>query len=99
MARPVCGSATADTSATVRPGQAGSCCHRGLSNQAEQLEPAAWPFASTAQAVSDQPRLFAARVSVVPPTAVTVGRLAGNEAASWYPVSPEEAVMATPGWS
>ena len=36
--------------------------------------------------------------SVVPPTAVTYGETAGNWVPSAYPKSPDDAVIATPGW-
>src|SRR5215469_8984132 len=39
-AGPVCGSASAATSATIRPGQLGSLCQAGLSIHAEQPAPA-----------------------------------------------------------
>src|SRR4051794_41313119 len=65
-ATPVFGSATADTSATVRAAQDASCCHAGLAvSRAEQPEPA------PDQAVSVQPRALVAVLSEVPPTAVT----------------------------
>src|SRR5690348_11741683 len=68
---PLFGSATADTSATVRRAQAVSGCHGCLASYAEQ------PLPAPLQAVSLQPRAFEARPSVVPPTAVTNGEAAG----------------------
>ncbi len=59
------GLATAETSATVRRAQPVSFCHEGLATYAEQPEPA------PDQALSVQPRALEARLSVVPPTAVT----------------------------
>ena len=90
-ARPVSGSATADTSAVVRIWQFGSFCQRGFGIQAEQ------PLPDPAQADSAQPRPVVVRVSVVPPTATTVLSTAGNWAAV-KPKSPEDTVIATPGW-
>ncbi|MFJ9712786.1 hypothetical protein [Streptomyces sp. NPDC101234] len=66
------GSATADTSAIVRPGQSVSCCQAGLSTQAGQ------PLPDPAQADSCQPRSLSARVSEVPPTAMTLEYAAGT---------------------
>ncbi len=59
------GSASADTSATVRFEQPEPVCQDGLGSNAEQPEPA------PDHAVSLHPRKFDARVSDVPPTAVT----------------------------
>src|SRR5437762_13694449 len=73
-ATPVFGSATADTSATARlphPVTAGFCALR-IALSVEQPEPA--PL----HAASVQPRLFDARVSDVPPTAVTERDDAGH---------------------
>src|SRR5947207_5222047 len=64
-ATPVLGSATAATSATVRPVHPVSCCQLGLSNTKLQ------PLPAKVQAVSVQPRKVNEVVSVVPPTAVT----------------------------
>ena len=61
----MCGSPTADTSATLRLAQSGSVWKAGLSSNSEQPLPA--PF----HAVSAQPRPLPVRVSEVPPTAVT----------------------------
>src|SRR3954451_14377942 len=73
-ATPVFGSATADTSATVRRGQPASVCHEGMVTKPEQPEPA------PDQAASLQPRALPARVRLVPPTAVTHWEAAGNSA-------------------
>ena len=59
------GSATAETSATVRRAQPVSVCQEGLGSYAEQPLPA--PF----HAVSDQPRAFELGLRLVPPTATT----------------------------
>ena len=64
-ASPVCGSATAATSATVRRSQSRSFCQPGLWMYAEQ------PLVEPAHAVSVQPRALPSRTSVVPPTEVT----------------------------
>ena len=84
------GSATAATSATVRRAQPASVCHVGLEMNALQPLPA--PF----HTVSVNPRALAARLSEVPPTAVTNWDAAGN----WTPnpLSPELTVTAMPGW-
>jgi hypothetical protein len=58
------GSATAETSFSVRPPQPGSLCQAGL---VFELQPLPVPV----QAVSAQPRALEAGVSVVPPTATT----------------------------
>src|SRR5947209_17395116 len=92
-ATPVAGSATAEMSEAVRIPQCVSCCHDGLAIQPEHPDPA------PCQALSVQPR--AAVVDffrVVPPTAMTVDRDAG-QLASRKPLSPLEAVMATPAWA
>src|SRR5919197_6019872 len=91
-ATPVAGSATADTSATARRGQPvpTPACPVSWVLNAEQPLPA--PF----HAVSVQPRLLLARVSDVPPTAVTKRDDAGYDTPN--PLSPELAVIATPGW-
>ncbi len=67
MARPVAGSATADTSAMARPLQLviAEVCPAGAALRVVQPEPA--PF----QAVSAQPRAVLFFTSEVPPTAVT----------------------------
>jgi hypothetical protein len=91
-ATPVFGSATADTSATVRRAQPVSVCHAGLVSKA--LHPLPAPL----HALSLQPRAVpGARVSDVPPTAVTKRDAAGYETPK--PASPELAVIAMPGWS
>jgi hypothetical protein len=90
-ATPVFGSATAETSATVRRAQPVSVCHAGFGSNALQ------PLPAPLHADSIQPRAFAAVVSDVPPTAVTSGEAAGYETPN--PLSPELAVIATPGWS
>ena len=68
---PVFGSATAETSATVRFAQPLSVCQLGLVSYAEHPDPA------PDHAVSDHPRAVASRVSEVPPTAVTYRDAAG----------------------
>src|SRR6185437_1524630 len=96
MNTPGFGSATADTSATVRRWQAGSCCQAGLRSTVEQPEPVPpLPLPGGPQARSDQPRLFDEGARWVPPTAVTHGLAAGY--CTPNPSSPAEAVMATPG--
>src|SRR3954454_6127045 len=93
---PVFGSPTADTSLSVRARHpAGSVlsarCQAGLAQPAAQPEPV--PF----HAISAQPRdACGSRISDVPPTDVTNCDDAGN--AVRYPLSPEAATMATPGW-
>src|SRR5690348_17229642 len=72
-ATPVLGSATAETSATVRFAQPVSVCQLGLAYVVLQPEPA--PL----HTVSLQPRAVAAVRSEVPPTAITCGDDAGNE--------------------
>src|SRR5690242_10891358 len=62
---PLSGSATAETSATVRCAQRRSCCQAGLRSYREQ------PLPAPGQACSVQPRRFVAGSRVVPPTAVT----------------------------
>src|SRR5256714_8701928 len=92
-ATPVAGSATAEMSEAVRVPQCVSCCHDGFAIQPEHPDPA------PCQALSVQPP--AAVVDffmVVPPTAMTVDRDAG-QLASRKPLSPLEAVMATPAWA
>ena len=71
VATPVCGSATADTSASVRFAQPVSDCQGGFGSNAEQ------PLLVSDHAVSDQPRALPSLVSVVPPTATTSGVAAG----------------------
>jgi len=90
-ATPVFGSATAETSATVRRAQPVSVCHAGVGSKALQ------PLPAPLHADSVRPRAFAAVVSDVPPTTVTRGEAAGYETPN--PSSPELAVIATPGWS
>ena len=68
---PVFGSATAETSATVRLAHPLSVCQGGLASYFEQPLPA--PF----HTVSFHPRGLLSRLSVVPPTAVTYGDAAG----------------------
>src|SRR5690349_7184816 len=90
-ATPVFGSATAETSATVRRAQPVSVCQAGLGSKALQ------PLPAPLHALSRQPRVVvASRVSEVPPTAVTFGEDAGHETPK--PLSPELAVIAMPGW-
>ena len=64
-ATPVFGSATAETSATVRLAQPESVCQAGFASYALQ------PLPAPLHALSVQPRRAAAAVSDVPPTAVT----------------------------
>src|SRR6266496_2740500 len=90
IATPVAGSATALTSATVRPGQPRSVCHDGLGITMEQ------PLPVPRQTVSAQPRRLVERTRRVSPTAVTYCDDAGNE--SPRPESPTAAVIACPGW-
>ena len=71
-ATPVLGSATAETSATVRLLQPVSVCQLGLLNTVLQ------PLPAPLQAVSVKPRAFVAFLRLVPPTAVTCGDEAGN---------------------
>src|SRR3954451_13867972 len=85
-ATPVFGSATADTSATVRRGQTASVCHESLVTKPEQSEPPPAPAASL------QPRALRARVRLAPPTAVTYWEAAGNSTP--YPLSSEPTVTA-----
>ena len=63
-ATPVFGSATAETSATVRLLQPVSVCQDGFGSYALQ------PLPAPLQALSVQPRVPPPRVSEVPPTAV-----------------------------
>ena len=71
------GSATADTSLSVRRAQPVSVCQDGLALSAEQPEPVPSPPALLPQTVSVQPRALVAVVSEVPPTAMTYGEAAG----------------------
>src|SRR5215831_19599977 len=89
-ATPVFGSATAETSVSARREQlVGTLLWKaGRDSKDEQPDPA--PL----QAVSLQPRLLLARVSDVPPTAVTNCEAAGYSTPK--PLSPELAVTATP---
>src|SRR5215467_168176 len=91
-ATPVLGPATAETSLLARRAHwvATPACQDGLASTAEQPEPV--PL----QTVSAQPRVVAALVSEVPPTAVTNREAAGYSTPK--PLSPAEAVTATPGW-
>jgi hypothetical protein len=88
----VFGSATADTSASARRAHpVDTVCQVGFVSKAEQPEPA--PL----HARSVHPRVVvAARLSEVPPTAVTYREVAGYAAP--VPLSPVLAVIATPGW-
>src|SRR5271163_1898142 len=87
-ATPVFGSATAETSPTVRCLQPRSFCHDGFRNLV--LQPLPLPL----HAVSLQPRALVAETRLVPPTAITLGEAAGNSTP--YPESPLLAVTATP---
>src|SRR3954463_14545693 len=83
IATPVPGSATADTSATVRPEQPASFCHAGLASHSEQPLPvpcasAGRPPPTLPHTVSLQPRALAAWTSDVPPTEVTNPEEAGQ---------------------
>ena len=91
-ATPVFGSATAATSAPLRPAQPESFCHTGFGSSVAQPEPEP-PHADSAQ-----PRVLELRVRLVPPTAVTNGSAAGAPNCR-SPSSPLDAVTATPGWS
>jgi hypothetical protein len=88
---PVDGSATAETSATVRREQPLSACQVGLEEKALQPLPAPLHTVSVALRVP----VFPDCCKLVPPTAVTYGEEAGYSTP--YPASPELAVMATPG--
>src|SRR5580693_8390564 len=75
-ATPVAGSATAETSATVRLLQPVSVCQVGFGSKLAHPEPA--PSAGDVdQTDSLQPRALLAATSDVPPTAVTYGDAAG----------------------
>src|SRR5262249_43469310 len=97
MATPVSGAATADTSAMPR---------RLPQPVDPQLVTLVWnafarvrelqPLPAPSQAVSELRAPVAVSVSRVPPTAITCGSAAGYEVPN--PLSPEEAVIATPGW-
>ncbi|HEX3762039.1 MAG TPA: hypothetical protein VHW23_25235 [Kofleriaceae bacterium] len=89
-ATPVLGSATAETSATVRRAHPVSCCQLGLAYVALQ------PLPAPLHTVSVQPRVPVEVRSDVPPTAVTWGDDDGNSTPN--PASPELAVIATPAW-
>ena len=67
----VCGSETAETSATVRLEQPSSCCQAGFGSYALQ------PLPAPDQTVSDQPRELPDLDRLVPPTAITSGDAAG----------------------
>src|SRR3954451_14704494 len=64
-ATPVFGSATAETSATVRRAHPVSVCHDCFASYDEH------PLPAPDHTLSDQPRAFDARDRLVPPTAVT----------------------------
>src|SRR6266545_2083917 len=87
IATPVAGSATALTSATVRPEQPPSVCHDGFGNTLEQ------PLPVPLHTDSVQPRALEERVSRVPPTAVTYCEEAGKESPN--PESPAAARFAS----
>src|SRR4051812_20219577 len=88
---PVSGSATAETSATVRRAQPVSVWNVGFGSNALQ------PLPAPSHADSVHPRAVPAEgVSDVPPTAVRNGEAAGYETPN--PLSPELAVIAMPGW-
>src|SRR5215831_4248088 len=93
-ATPVPRSATAETSAVARSGQAPATlgllvCQLGRGSKALQ------PLPAPLQAVSPHPRALVLRIKLVPPTAVTYCEAAGY--CTPNPLSPELAVMATPG--
>src|SRR5581483_2384930 len=93
VASPEAGSASAEMSATARIEQSGlrPAWKSGCASVAEQPDP------PLSHAVSSQPRETALSfVSRVPPSAVTTGRAEGHSA--MYPVSPEDATIATPEW-
>ncbi len=90
------GSATAETSASVRRAQPVSVCQDGLGSYGEQPEPVPSPPALLPQTVSVQPRELRRRVSEVPPTAVTYWR--GGRVRDAVAAVAGEAVTATPGW-
>src|SRR5579859_3966200 len=75
-ATPVAGSASAETSATVRFLQPVSACQVGFGSKLAHPEPAP-SRADADQADSLQPRALLAGTSDVPPTAVTYGDAAG----------------------
>src|SRR5581483_5130448 len=75
-ATPVAGSATAETSATVRLEQPVSCWNEGFGSTAEQPLPAP-SVEEVDQTDSVQPRALLARDRLVPPTAVTYCDAAG----------------------
>src|SRR6266404_8711622 len=101
IATPVAGSPTAETSATNRFMQPGSCCHGGFVWDLLQ------PLPAPAQAVSAHPRVDVDGRNDVPPTERTPGDAAGNAIsinvtiASFfvfkYPSSPELATTNIPG--
>ena len=72
--------------AVLRP-----CWKSGFGSYGEQ------PLPPSAQADSVHPRGESSEVSVVPPTATTLGLEAGQLVT--LPMSPVLAVTATPGWS
>ncbi len=74
----------------MRLAQPVSLCQAGLGSYAEQPEPVPLHTSSLDHVLSP----FSCRV--VPPTAVTYWDAAGNSTP--YPLSPEEAVIITPGW-
>src|SRR5258706_9866159 len=89
-ATPVLGSATAETSASIRCAQPVSCCQDGFPKYALQ------PLPAPLHALSVQPRLVpAAPMRLVPPTATTCPSAAGNSTPQ--PLSPELALTAIPG--
>jgi hypothetical protein len=88
-ATPVFGSATAETSASMRLPQRLCDCHDGLGMYALQ------PLPESAHTVSAQPRDEDDFASDVPPTASTYCEVAGNSAP--YAWSPALAVTRTPG--
>src|SRR6185437_4367409 len=79
-ATPVAGSASAATSLSIRreqPLRPSAVCQDGCGSTAEQPDPVPSPPTALPQAVSVQPREFAAVVKLVPPTATTFGEAAG----------------------
>jgi hypothetical protein len=75
----------------MRSAQPLSVCHEGFEKKALH------PLPPLDHAFSAQPRVEVDFASDVPPTASTVGDVAGNCAPK--PLSPELAVTRIPGWS
>src|SRR5882672_1878490 len=88
-ATPVLGSATAETSASMRRAQPASCCQLGLANTVLQPLPA--PLHTVSRGVAPM-------WTEVPPIARTPGEVAGNCGPPRKPLSPELAVTVMPAW-